>query len=271
MFSKEKAIEKINSLVERIDKLEKLERGSAQFKKWVRDTQVAVEHIFGKGSRHITDFNQIRYSLGAFSNRTPEHKFQQRYIDGLENAKHILVSMIEEIQEYWEAEAEDAEDDNNIQPHHANNLPATNKVFIIHGHDAGTKETIARFISKIGLEPIILHEQANQARTIIEKLEDHADVGYTIALLTPDDTGSSIKEPENVGQRARQNVIFEFGYFLGKLGRERVVGLVHGDIEIPSDYAGVLYIPIDESGAWRFLLIKELKSAGYEVDANRAI
>ena len=142
---------------------------------------------------------------------------------------------------------------------------------MIHGHDAGTKETVARFIAQLGLEPVILHEQANQGRTIIEKFEDHSDVGYAIALITPDDTGSSVKEPENVRQRARQNVIFEFGYFLGKLGRKNVAGLVKGDIEAPSDYSGVLYIPIDESGAWRFLLIKELKSVGYEVDANKAI
>lgn len=271
MFSKEKAIEKIESLIDRIDELQRIERGSAQFKKWIRDTQVALEHIFGKESRHITDFNRIRYSLGAFSNSTPNHKFQQRYIEGLENAKHVLVSMIEEIQEYWE---ESGEADALPQDESTASIPLqleSNKVFIIHGHDAGTKETVARFIAQLGLEPVILHEQANQGRTIIEKFEDHSDVGYAIALITPDDTGASIKEPENVRQRARQNVIFEFGYFLGKLGRKNVAGLVKGDIEAPSDYSGVLYIPIDESGAWRFLLIKELKSVGYEVDANKAI
>lgn len=102
MFSKETATKKIGALIERIDELKRIERGSAQFKKWIRDTQVALEHIFGKESRHIADFNQIRYSLGSFSGSTPEHKFQQRYVVGLENAKHVLVSMIEEIQEYWE-------------------------------------------------------------------------------------------------------------------------------------------------------------------------
>ena len=111
---------------------------------------------------------------------------------------------------------------------------------------AGQKETIARFLSRLGLDPIILHEQANQGKTIIEKFEDHSDVGYAIALITPDDTGSSIKEPEIVRQRARQNVIFEFGYFIGKLGRNRVAGLVKGDIEVPSDYSGVSwYTPRD--------------------------
>ena len=271
MFSKEKSIEKINHLIDRVDDLKTVERGSASFKKWIRDTQVGLEHIFGNESRHITDFNQIGYSLGAFSSRTPEQKFQQRYVDGLDNAKHVLISMIEEIQEYWEEEAKGIKNSNYVEPHQVRDPSISNKIFLIHGHDAGSKETVARFVSQLGLDPIILHEQANQGRTIIEKFEDHSDVGYAIALITPDDTGSSIKEPDNVRHRARQNVIFEFGYFIGKLGRERVVGLITGDVEVPSDYSGVLYIPIDEAGSWRFLLIKELKSIGYEIDANKAI
>lgn len=270
-MSSKKAIEKINSLIDKIDELSKLERRNAQFKKWVRDTQVALEHIFGKESRHLTDFNTIRYSLRNFSTSTPEHKFQQRYVEGLENAGYILTSMIEEIQEYWEEKDEREGVSLHIASDAAPPQLGSNRIFIIHGHDGGTKETVARFISQLGLEPIILHEQANQGKTIIEKFEDNSDVGYAIALITPDDAGSSIKEPENTRQRARQNVIFEFGYFIGKLGRRRVAGLVKGNIEVPSDYSGVLYIPIDESDSWRFLLIKELKSVGYDIDANKAI
>lgn len=93
MFSKEKASEKIGTLIKRIDELKEIKRGSVQFKKWIRDTQVALEHIFGKESRHITDFNQIRYSLYVVSSSTPEYEFQQRYVEGLENAKQVLVSM----------------------------------------------------------------------------------------------------------------------------------------------------------------------------------
>ncbi|MDC7705385.1 nucleotide-binding protein [Vogesella indigofera] len=271
MFSKENSIEKIKSLIERIDELQRLERRNAKFKKWIRDTQIALEHIFGNESRHITDFNRIRYSLGAFTSSTPEQKFQQRYVDGLEDARYVLVSMIEEIQEYWEEDGVSNESSQNIKLPTSASYLNSKKIFLIHGHDNGTKETVARFISQLGLEPIILHEQANQGRTVIEKFEDHSDVGYAIALITPDDTGSSNKDPDNVQHRARQNVIFEFGYFIGKLGRHKVMGLVKGDIEVPSDYSGVLYIPIDESGAWKFLLLKELKMVGYDVDANNAI
>ena len=117
---------------------------------------------------------------------------------------------------------------------------------------------------------MILHEQPDGGRTIIEKFEEHAEVGFAVALLTPDDVGALKGDESNLNPRARQNVIFEFGYFIGKLHRERVCALVKGDVEKPSDYDGVLYIPLDDSGGWKTGLIRELKDAGFEVDANKA-
>ena len=144
-------------------------------------------------------------------------------------------------------------------------------VFIIHGHDDGTKETVARFIERLGLKPIILHEQPNQGQTIIEKFERHAEVAFAIALLTPDDIGSLAGDEQSLKPRARQNVIFELGYFTGKLDRGRVCALKGENVEIPSDYDGVLYIPLDESDGWQMTLMRELKSAGFEVDINRVL
>ena len=144
-------------------------------------------------------------------------------------------------------------------------------VFIIHGHDDGTKETVARFIERLGLKPIILHEQPNQGQTIIEKFERHAEVAFAIALLTPDDIGSLAGDEQSLKPRARQNVIFELGYFTGKLDRGRVCALKGENVEIPSDYDGVLYIPLDESDGWQMALMRELKSAGFEVDMNRVL
>ena len=117
---------------------------------------------------------------------------------------------------------------------------------------------------------MVLHEQPNEGRTIIEKFEDFTHVGFAVVLLTPDDTGRLQDDVGDFKPRARQNVIFEFGYFIGKLGRGRVCALVKGDVERPSDYDGVLYIPLDDSGGWEMRLIQELKSAGYDIDANRA-
>jgi predicted nucleotide-binding protein len=145
-------------------------------------------------------------------------------------------------------------------------------VFIVHGHDSELRNAIARFLEKLRLNPIILHEQPNKGRTIIEKFTDHADVSFTVVLLTPDDRGGPVADPYKTQKlRARQNVIFELGFFLGKLGRNRVCALYQQGVEIPSDYAGVVFVPFDEAGAWRFSLARELKSAGFEIDMNRTL
>ena len=147
----------------------------------------------------------------------------------------------------------------------------TKEIFIVHGRDNETKETVARFLEHLDLEPVILHEQPNQGRTIIEKFEQHAQVGFAVALLTPDDIGALQEDARNLKSRARQNVIFEFGYFIGRIGRNRVCALTKGDVEIPSDYDGVVYIPLDDAGGWKMELVRELKGAGIDVDANRAL
>nr|WP_245436894.1 MULTISPECIES: nucleotide-binding protein [Rhizobium] len=148
-------------------------------------------------------------------------------------------------------------------------MPASNKVFIVHGHDEGALDKLARFLEKLKLDVIVLKEQPNQGRTIIEKYEDCAgEVGFAVVLLTPDDVGSSVAAPGHA-QRARQNVIFELGYFSGKLGRGKVCLLRKGDVEIPSDLFGVVYTDMDSSDGWKMALVKELKAAKLEFDPNR--
>jgi len=154
-------------------------------------------------------------------------------------------------------------------------------VFIVHGHDEKLKTQVACFLEQLELQPIILHEQADRGQTIIEKFEKHSNVSFAVVLLTPDDEGRKIKsekpgwsDPVFVEEmpmmpRARQNVIFEFGYFIGKLGRGNVCGLYCEGVELPSDYSGVLYTKVDNQGAWQFKLVKELEAAGFDVDANR--
>lgn len=144
------------------------------------------------------------------------------------------------------------------------------RVFIVHGHDEAPRETVARFLTTVGLDPVILHEQANRGMTIPEKLLANADVGFAVVLLTPDDVGRA-KSEEQEHPRARQNVILELGYFVGRLGRERVCALLKGSLEIPSDYMGVVYTPFDDGGGWRQNLARELQAAGYEIDWNRVM
>lgn len=146
-----------------------------------------------------------------------------------------------------------------------------NEIFIVHGRDDGTKETVARFVEQLGLKATILHEQPNEGRTIIEKLEDCADrAGFAIVLLTPDDVGALKDRIEDESKpRARQNVIFELGYFMGKLGRERVCPLFKGEIENPSDIDGVVYVPMNDTEGWKLKLCQEMKNAGFLIDLNK--
>lgn len=156
---------------------------------------------------------------------------------------------------------------------HGNNAlvlekPKSKNIFIVHGHDGEAREATARFISHIGLTPIILHEQASRGRTIIEKVEAQKDVGFVVVLLTPDDEGRS-KGNERYESRVRQNVLLELGYFIGLLGRDNVCALKRGDLEIPSDFAGVVWEEMDSNGGWKSVLGRELQAAGYDIDWNK--
>jgi predicted nucleotide-binding protein len=144
------------------------------------------------------------------------------------------------------------------------------KVFVVHGHDDLAKTEVARFIEKLDFEPIILHEQASAGKTIIEKIEEHSNVGFGVVLYTPCDYGAK-KDDTNVQPRARQNVVFEHGFLIGKIGRRNVCALVKDKVETPNDISGVVYISLDNAGAWKIGLAKELRSSGYDVDMNRFI
>ncbi len=148
----------------------------------------------------------------------------------------------------------------------------SNKVFVVHGQDNEVKEGTARFLEKIGLQAIILHEQPNSGRTIIEKFENYSgDIAFAVILLTPDDVGSLASDSKILKARARQNVILELGYFMGRLGRSRVCALYKGEIELPSDYQGVIYIEIDNAGAWRTKLAQEFVQAKVPIELSGII
>ncbi|CAA9307794.1 MAG: hypothetical protein AVDCRST_MAG68-991 [uncultured Gemmatimonadetes bacterium] len=148
-------------------------------------------------------------------------------------------------------------------------MPQSNKIFIVHGHDGEARESVARYLGMIGFDPIILHEQANRGRTIIEKVEANSDVGFAVVLLTPDDEGNKKGEPAE--PRVRQNVLLELGYFIGKLGRDRVCALRRGTVDIPGDFAGVVWTPMDAGNGWKQELARELAAAGYEIEWKKVM
>lgn len=149
--------------------------------------------------------------------------------------------------------------------------PFNRRVFIVHGRHEGKREAVARLLMQLDMEPVILHEQPSKGQTLIEKIEHNSDVGFTIVLLTGDDLGCMKGETDNLNPRARQNVVFELGYFFGLLGRKRVCALYESGVELPSDIQGLVYVQLDDQGRWKTSLAQELRAAGFDIDLAKLI
>lgn len=135
------------------------------------------------------------------------------------------------------------------------------KVFIVHGHDGELKQKIARILEKQDITPIILNEMVSRGKTIIEKIEMYSETVRTaICLFTPDD------ETKDGSKRARENVVFETGYFFGKIGRENTIIVAEPGVVNLSDLSGVVYI---NKNSWELDVLRELKDIGYAIDMNR--
>ncbi len=233
----------------------------------IKDT---LDRCFGEGSSVYKRFESAA-SLSWFpgyisrSGGFPPQQCQQ----GVANNIDKSVALLQEAQRVLNEDLADAQ--NEVAASSAPAVPnvesLSRRVFVVHGHDEGARETVARFLEKIGFEPVILHEQANRGGTVIEKIEANNDVGFAVVLLTPDDEGRSIKE-EELKPRARQNVLLELGYFIGHLGREKVCALKRGDLDIPSDFTGVVWERMDDGGGWKQALGRELQAAGHRIDWN---
>ena len=181
-----------------------------------------------------------------------------------ENMMAQLQGVIDD-DEFWESL-----NDNTSDGKEKEEMSTSNKVFIVHGHDEAAKQSVARFLEKCGFEAVILHEQADGGRTIIEKIQHYTDVAFAIVLYTPCDVGRA-KEEKTESSRARQNVVFEHGYLIGRLGRDKVCALVKEGVETPGDISGVVYKSMDAAGAWKMEILKEMKNAGIAVDASKLL
>lgn len=189
----------------------------------------------------------------------------------VDNKIHRIDSIIERIEliPIDETKASDLSTQSNIP---SEKQPRTKKVFVVHGRDEISKTSLEVFLHEIGLEPVVLHRQADEGMTIIEKFEKHSDVGYVFILLTPDEIAyltAEEKKPDserNKEFRARPNVIFEFGYFIGKFGRSRVCCLYSGNVSLPSDVNGIIYKKFDKGiEEVAYSIIKDLKASGYTI------
>ncbi len=233
---------------------------SATLDRLSRRLRMIINHSL-ENSDYIEDFNDIYFSPIAIYSGMKDASFVEAWLSGKSKTINLIDTIIEELTLF-----------KNVKNHSNANVNShidRSKVFIVHGHDDGAKNEVARFIEKLGFEAKILHEQVDSGATIIEKLEKHTDVGFAIVLYTACDIGGVRSKPEDLKPRARQNVVFEHGLLIGKIGRANVVALVKGDLEIPNDISGVVYKSMDISGAWKYSIAKEMKSSGYDVDMNK--
>jgi len=251
------SVEKLKELIADADVL--YNRGvmpsAPAFQAWHTNVERSLIRIFGEESFEHKDFLKAIFFPSVYvTNEDIIHCCKA----GILSIKLILTDYLKELEE--------SEATNSVPLSVSANFDYS-KIFIVHGHDGELKQSVARLIEKQGIEAIILSEQANKGRTIIEKFEDYTDVCGAICLFTADDYGKA-KSDKTDNTRARQNVVLETGYFMGKLGRDHVVLLADKGIEMPSDLSGIVYT---DTGSWQFALLKELTAMGYKVDLNKLL
>ena len=238
---------------------------SQEFISWKTRAERFLRTHYGENSKEVVDFRNTHFSLMIYTFNETESDYIEACKSGLLTSKAVFGVYLDELKEKDSVQDNKAMRINNVRP---------NKIFIVHGHDDALKQEVARIVEKQGLDAVILSEQANHGKTIIEKFEENTDVGAAICLFTGDDYGRAIKDdkgeetkPANDRLRARQNVVFESGYFMGRLGREKVILIANPEIEIPSDLQGVVYT---NDKSWQIDVLKELKEIGYAIDFNKA-
>ena len=284
LVSREEARQKIQARIEKGEQLhskeirsdDELEKTRAESRKWSDYNKTLLLRLFDSTSiaeDAYTDFNKLRPILLASSGSTPLSDLSdelRRYQNAMNSSIHSLESIRYQLELYDEpSEMLQAISGNEGVSAMPQSIYGT-EVFIVHGHDNEAKVTVARFVENLGIEATILDEEANEGRTIPEKFEEHADdAGFAIILLTPDDVGASKDETEDPKPRARQNVILEFGYFWGRLGRKRLCVLYKEGVELPSDIRGIAYVPMDNFNGWQLKLGQEMQNAGLPVDLNK--
>jgi len=279
MFNK--AIEKGKGILSRgrISDREVLKRKQI-LSMWHKANIEFLNNIFDNTSVSEEYNSNIRISINQITIQPYLEEVTSEYITRLQTIKEYLdlipiEAQNETLEDSLSKELKSFGDDalqapNNYEKHFLDRN--SRDIFIVHGHDEEAKQTIARFIEKLDLNAIILHERPGPGSiTIMEKTEKYSNVCFAIVIITPDDIGHLKNKPEDAKPRARQNVIFELGYFIGKLGRNKVCALYKEGVEIPTDYHGVIYIPIDKGQGWKITLAKEIQSSGLSVDFNKVL
>jgi predicted nucleotide-binding protein len=235
------------------------------FRLWYKDFKNIFETYEFTNNTYEGAFNILKFETVEGDPRYKGLNEKESFGQDIGICRHFLERMKQDINTYGE-KAVKIKEEKKIKE--IKKIFNSRQVFIVHGHDIGKQATTARVIEKLGLEPIILSEQANKGRTILKKFSECSDdINFAIILLTADDVGRA-KEDKRLKKRARQNVVFELGYFISRLGEKNVCSLYENGVEIPTDYLGVTFIEFDSKENWKFELVRELQAAGFNVDAN---
>lgn len=269
-ISKEEAEQKIK---ERIEKGEELINNSSLsydnlenfFDKWDDYNNELLQRIFttDEYQRNYMWSGDITVAFNSFYGEPTYYEKLEKLKKAIENKNHYLEILLEKLELIPIIKTISNDTKSLINGDNK-------KVFIVHGRDEVSKTNLEVLLKEMGLEPIVLHRQADEGQTVIEKFEKHgSDVSYAFILLTPDEIAYLASEDllsdseRNKEKRARPNVIFEFGYFVGKLGRTRVCCLYTGDVEIPSDLKGLVYKKYRDSvEEVAYSIQKDLKAIG---------
>jgi len=290
-YTDKQAQDELKRLIDEIDNVRKKPRLSPKFKAWQVETSELLERLFGRSSKQVKEFDRIPYSLAAFSNQTPDSKFDEAFQQGLKTAAIALSSAVKEIQSSGvggEAKKTDAAESLSKEPVKETSSPPvaaalpqtssrkqnedkpvparrvlssadSNKVLVISSGVRNVSADVTEFFSKIGLTPVPAENGANQHDKVFSVLEKNPGVAYAIVLL-------GFNKSDNSNDHA-----YGLGLLVGRLGQDKVCALVHDKMTGIDTYNGVTYVPVDAAGAWKFMMIKNLKAAGFDVDANLAL
>lgn len=243
----------------KIDKLKHLlddlkGAGVPNYKRYELIFLSVFEEVFGKESEfyekatHIKSGWALKSSVGKLYGQVSDAVFEKEKYDA-------YIANLEEAIEYLEKYDTEIKEEK---------IMDKTKVFIVHGHNETLKYEVSNWLHEIDIEPIILHLQANVGiSSIIDKIYRYSNVGCALVLFTADDIGK-VKEADTYKDRARQNVVFEAGYFCGKLGKDKVIMLYESGVELPGDLSGCVYIEADQYGGWKEQVRKEFTAMGIE-------
>lgn len=252
--------------------------------KAIRDT---IREVFGSESPEYHDHSQHRIWHGGLIYLEARSKRQEKFIAGIPHTITMLESLISRLEDRRNGLAKSQSATKPVaktarpeavvtkttppaQIAEIVELPRrlmTHRVCVIHGQNDALKNAVSDYLQKLGLEPVVLHKQPSGERNIMEKIEILPEVDYAVVLLTDDDFVQTGKSSRG-GKALSRNVLFELGYYIGRLGKSRVCALYKGHNKPPRDYEGISCLTISDNQVWRRLLGMELKEAGFEIKTD---